>query len=361
LYANPDQPGTVEPDQWWQWTLLVAPALVATFRRANPTVAAMAVTLAQATIWVSNLPEFVLALIVVLYTAASDGGRRGVQVAVVCAVGLTALSTVGLQVAEDVAVYQVPLVALTCGVAITLGAAAARQRERAAELAAQVTAVRLEGEHGRRQAVVDERSSIAKELHDIIGHALATIAVRAEAADRVAAKQPEAAAEAIASIAVAARASLDETRRVLAGLRTADTAELAPPPDLASIERLVEPLREAGVDVALSSSGCEDHEPPAVVIGGAYRIVQESLTNAIKHGGPDTSVAVELRCGPDRLDVRIVNSLPAVPDPVGVSMTPGNGMSGMAERAEVLGGTFGAGLTDEGFVVEATLPARSER
>jgi signal transduction histidine kinase len=324
-------------------------------------VIAVVVTAAQAAIWVSNLPEFLLALVVVLFTAAAEGGSAGLRVAIACAVALTALTAVGLGIAQDVSVYQVPLVALTCGAAIGLGVGTARQRDVAAALAARVTAARMEGAHRQREAVAEERTAIARELHDIIGHALATIAVRAEAADRVAATKPEAATEAIASIAVAARQSLDETRRVLAGLRQADVAELEPAPDLDAIRQLIAGLQEAGATIDYREAGCDGPEPSAVVLGGTYRIVQESLSNAIKHAGPGTEVQVEITCRSDALEVQVVNSLAERDDAEFSDETApwpgdGQGLSGMAERAQVLGGRFEAGPQGDRFVVRALLP-----
>ena len=217
------------------------------------------------------------------------------------------MTGLGVVVAGDVTVYQLPLIALTCGTAILLGAQADRQRRTAAELAATVTTTRLRGQHERSEAVATERSRIARELHDIIGHTLATIAVRAEAADRVASRRPDAARDAVGAIATAARSALDETRRVLAGLRTSTGADLGPPPDLDSIRRLVDDVADAGVTVALATTGCDDHVPPAVVVGGAHRIVQESLTNAVKHAGPGVHVRVALTCGPDWLEIVVID------------------------------------------------------
>lgn len=353
VYEDAARPGTIEPTAWWHWALIMTPALLVGIRRFNPVVVTAAATVAQVLIWVNDLPEFLLAMIVILFTAASDGGRAGIRTAITASVVLTGFTIVGLRLAADVSVYQVPLVALTCWTAIILGANAARQRSREAELASAVTTARLQGEHERHKAITDERSAIARELHDIVGHTLATIAVRAEAADRVAANKPEAATEAIAAIANTARSSLDETRRVLAGLRANDVAELAPPPDISSLRTLVADLQGAGATIALTENGCNDHQPPAVVLAGAYRIVQESLTNAIKHGGPDSVIEVALTCSATSLDIVVVNT---APNANGEVDRDGNGVNGMAERAYVLGGTFSAQRTGDRFTVAASLP-----
>jgi signal transduction histidine kinase len=188
----------------------------------------------------------------------------------------------------------------------------------------------------------------------------------------VAAKRPEVATEAITAIADAARSSLDETRRVLAGLRADEPAELAPPPDMDAIRALVADLKSAGADITLTETDCEQHRPPAVVMSGAYRIVQESLTNAIKHGGPDANVDVHLQCGPTKLAIEVTNTVSSNPGsskPGSSNPGPtengngavsgngsGNGLRGMAERAFVLGGTFSSQRDGDRFVVTAGLP-----
>lgn len=355
LFIDAARPDTVQPSTWWHWALIINPALLVAVRRINPVVVTIMATVVQAGIWISDLPEVLLSIIVVLYTAASEAGRQGLQVAIGSGVVLTIVTGIGVRIAEDVTVYQLPLIALTCGTAVTLGVIAARQRETAEQLAAVVVESRLRSEHERSQAVVEERTHIARELHDIIGHTLSVIAVRAEAADRVSPKDPDAAPAAVTAIAAAARSALGETRRVLSGLRQTSTVDLMPPPDFDAIRGVVTDLESAGVDVTLAETGCHDNTPPAFIVGGAYRIVQESLTNALRHGGPDVTVSVRIECNPTHLDINVTNSIasaaitPATP-------TSGAGIVGMAERASVLGGTLDARQVDDFFVVDATLP-----
>ena len=354
-FIDASRPDTVEPSRWWHWSLMAIPPVLVAFRRLDPVAVVVVATAAQAAIWVSGLPEVLLSIIVILYTAVSEGGRRGFRAAVAASAVLTVVTAVGVGIADDVTLYQLPLIVLTCGTAIALGANAERQGRLAAELATSIAEARINSEHERAKAVADERSHIARELHDVIGHTLSVIAVRAEAADRVAERQPEAANDAVADIARAARSALGETRRVLAGLRKSAVLELTPPPDLAGTRRLVTDLAAAGVDATLVERGCDEHTPPPVVAGGAHRIVQESLTNAIKHGGPAVAVEVRLTCHGDELEIRITNSIDraASADP---ARTAGAGLAGMAERADVLGGTFDAGPMDGRFVVTARLP-----
>ena len=365
LYVDAARPDTIEPSTWWHWLLLCAPAVLVAFRHADPVAVTGLATVAQAAVWVSNLPAVLLPMIVILYTAASEGGSRGRRTAIASSVVLAAITAVGVGIADDVTVYQFPLIALTCGTAIVLGINAADQRAQAGALAARITETELRAEHERRTAIAEERAHIGRELHDIIGHSLSVIAVRAEAADRVADRRPDAARAAVADIATAARSALNETRRILAGLRRSSAAELAPPPDLNAIGQLVDDLVATGVDVTLERRGCDEHPPSPVVAGGAYRIVQESLTNAIKHGGPGVGIEAALTCTSASLDLVIANTVPVATSAptsdrggIGPGGPGGSGLAGMAERAHVLGGTFRAGPGSDGrFVVEASLPA----
>jgi signal transduction histidine kinase len=355
LFIDAARPDTVEPSAWWHWMLIATPPVLVALRRIDPVMVTVVATVVQAAIWISDLPEVLLSMIVILYSAASEAGGRGLRVAVGASVVLTAVTAAGVRVADDVTIYQVPLIVLTCGTAIALGAYADRQRTVTAQLATEVAEIRLRSEYERGAAIADERNHIARELHDIIGHSLSTIAVRAEAADRVAENRPGAAHDAVRAIAAAARSSLTETRRVLAGLRESGDADLAPPPDVDAIRRMVADLAAAGVDVTLTTDRCDEHPPPAVVAGGAYRIVQESLTNAVRHAGATATIVVTLACRNGELDITVVDDGPGRASD-GLDVT-GSGLTGMAERAAILGGTFEAdNRTAGGFEVHAVLP-----
>jgi signal transduction histidine kinase len=359
LYLEDSRPDTVAPTTWWQWLLICSPAGLVAFRRLEPLAVVVLATIAQAAIWIVGLPDVLLPILVMLYTAASEAGERGVRTAVASSVVLTVVTAIGVRISEDVTIYQLPLIALTCGTAIVLGVNAARQRSAASDLAAASAEHRLRAEHERVKAIADERAHIGRELHDIIGHSLSVIAVRAEAADRVAAQQPDVARHAVADIAGAARLALSETRRVLTGLQRSSAAELAPPPDLDSTKELVAELAASGIDVSLLRHGCDEYRPSPVVAGGAYRIVQESLTNAIKHGGAGVEIEAAITCDEAGVEISIINTLDRITK-AGATEAEGSGLAGMAERAEVLGGSFRAGRRPDGrFAVRAVLPDRS--
>lgn len=356
LYIDAARPDTTEPSTWWHWLLLCTPPVLVAVRRFEPVVVTTVATAVQATIWVTGLPEVLLSLIVILYTVASESGDRGVRTAIAASVVLTAVTAVGVRIADDVTLYQLPLIVLTCGTAIALGVSASRQRATSAALATEVAELRLRSEYERAAVVADERNRVARELHDVIGHSLSMIAVRAEAADRVAENRPAAAREAVAAIAVAARAALDETRRVLAGLRRSGEVELVPPPDIDAIRSLVHHLALAGVDAAIVIDGCDDRPLPPATVAGAHRIVQESLTNAVRHGGAGVAILVAIACNDGMLNIEITDDGPGRPVDSDDS-SGGSGLTGMTERATVLGGTLRAGnRPGGGFAVKAVLP-----
>lgn len=205
-----------------------------------------------------------------------------------------------------------------------------------------------------RRALVEERTRIARELHDVIAHSLSMVQVQASTARyRLPEISPEAADE-FDSIAATARESLTEMRRMLGVLRTEDqTAELAPQQGLADIPALVDTVRRAGVTVGLQITGDIAAAPPTVQIA-AFRITQEALSNAVRHAS-GSSVTVRIQTDATAVGIRVRNAPPvgATPVPTG----PGHGLRGMRERAELLGGTLTAAATaDGGWEVAVALP-----
>jgi signal transduction histidine kinase len=203
-----------------------------------------------------------------------------------------------------------------------------------------------------RRAALEERTRIARDLHDVVAHHMSMVVVQAESAPyRLTGLTEETRAE-FASISGSAREALTEIRGLLGVLRQDDRADTAPQPGLADVEELVDNAVRAGVPVTLSKHG--DDVPASTAVGlSAYRILQESLANAARHA-PGAQVRVELRydAAAVHLDVRNASSPDArAPGP------PGHGIAGMRERAAVVGGTLIAGPdTDGGFAVAATLP-----
>jgi signal transduction histidine kinase len=214
---------------------------------------------------------------------------------------------------------------------------------------------RLRREDEERRIVAQERARIARELHDVLAHTVSVIVVQAAAADDVFDTKPELARRALRSINTAARATLAELRVLLQTMSAdSDPAPGAPQPGLAQLEALATALQATGLRVVLE----RDQAPaalPAAVDLSAYRIVQESLTNTLRHSQA-TRAHVTVRCAPGSVRVEIRDDGPARAGGR-VDGSGRRGIVGMRERARLLGGTLDAGpLPDGGFRVRADLP-----
>jgi signal transduction histidine kinase len=205
-----------------------------------------------------------------------------------------------------------------------------------------------------RDAVVTERTRIAREMHDAVGHRVSLMVLQAGAIE-MAAKDPQRVEQLAGQVQAAGRQALDELRQMVGVLRAGESedAPLAPQPGLDALPRLVDESRQAGMAVELGALPDGTHVDPAVS-RAAYRIVQEALTNAGKHA-PGASVTVAVERPADQLLVRVLNGPGQASEPV-----PGGGygLVGLAERVRTLGGRLTAEpRLDGGFVVEAVLPA----
>ncbi len=211
-----------------------------------------------------------------------------------------------------------------------------------------------------RKAVADERSRIARELHDVVAHQVSMMTVQAGAARTIAREDVDAAVAAMGDVETAGRQALGELRHLLGVLRPNQPEEpsLGPQPSLADVPALAEELTHIGAQVSLCVVSLPAHTSAAVELS-AYRIVQESLTNVIKHAGPRPHVAICIGLDDIGLVIEVTNTIssaaPGLP-------TSGFGISGMRERAILLGGTLVAGAQPPNqFRVEAHLPLGPER
>jgi signal transduction histidine kinase len=213
---------------------------------------------------------------------------------------------------------------------------------------------RTEAERAQR-AVLEERARIARELHDVVAHHMSLIAVRAETAPYRLADLPESARAEFGSLSEVAREALAEMRRLLGVLRHDQPAALAPQPQLADLPALIDAARQAGVPVELSAPSALGRVPPGVGVC-AYRIVQESLSNASQHA-PGAAVTVSVGQEAGAVLLRVANGPGGAAGPSGDEHGPGHGLTGMRERVALLGGSLSAGpAPDGGFVVSAVLP-----
>jgi signal transduction histidine kinase len=209
------------------------------------------------------------------------------------------------------------------------------------------------------QAVADERRRIARELHDLVAHHVAVMGVLATGARRAASRDPGAADEALATIEQTGRTVLREMRRLLDVLRSDSdpSGELDPQPGLAAVGALVEQVREAGLPVALAVEGEPGPLDPGVALT-VYRVVQEALTNVLRHAGPATAqVRIGRRGGWLHLEVFDTGRGPAPGQPAEPGLGPGHGLVSMRERVHLLGGTLRTGpRPGGGFRVYARIP-----
>ena len=232
-----------------------------------------------------------------------------------------------------------------------VGQALRRERARTAELQELAAQLAAEREQRTREAVSAERGRIARELHDIVGHAISLIAVQADAAGRLLRRDPSRAREPLEAIQTTSRGALAEMRQLVGLLRESDEQPLlGPQPGVGDLTRLVDNARQAGLPVTVELTG-ERRALPATIDLAAYRIVQEGLTNVHKHAGAaPTSITIHYE--ESHLDVEVRNG----GDGASASGR-GHGLIGIRERVALLGGELETGPVENGdFVVHARLP-----
>jgi signal transduction histidine kinase len=223
---------------------------------------------------------------------------------------------------------------------------------RVAELQAQTEHLQVEQAQKAKWAVVEERSRIARELHDVIAHSVSVMVVQAGAARHTLDPANAEIGETLQSIETAGRQALAELRRLLGILRRPDDEPaLAPVPGLGRVTALIEQMREAGLPTDLRVEGEPAPLAPGVDLT-AYRIIQEALTNALRHAGQARAL-VSIRYRAHELDLEISDN----GDGTAANAGGGHGLAGMRERIALYGGTLDAGRRGDGFTVHARLPA----
>ncbi|MFF3113933.1 sensor histidine kinase [Kitasatospora sp. NPDC057904] len=229
-------------------------------------------------------------------------------------------------------------------------------KDRAHGLETELDLLAEQAQERARRARLEERTRIAREMHDVVAHRVSLMVVHAGALERIAAKDPQKAAQSAKLMGEVGRQALNELREILGVLRM-DDERPAEPDSLAALPRLVDQSRAAGMAVTLTVSGSRQ-QFTGEAEQTAYRVVQEGLTNAHKHaGGADVSVL--LAYAPNGVRVSVVNACPGGEHGAAKLPSGGNGLVGMRERVIALGGTFSAGPeADGGFRVEAVLPSR---
>ena len=296
--------------------------------------------------------EAFLAIIVVAYTLGAYRSGRSFWIAIALMIaGIASDPLTGGTPENDLAAW----IFITAAFAIGVGVR--RQRDLAASLRDAVGRLEIEREERARLAVELERSRIARELHDVVAHAISVMVVQAAAERRVlgAGAGAGATAEVLKTIERIGREALGETRAILGILRQdGASAPLAPQPGLGDLPALVDQLRSTGLRVDVETSGEAEALPPGLDLT-AYRIVQEALTNVLKHA-PGARANVRMVFGNDHLELT-VNDDGATPAPMTAG---GHGLIGIRERVTMHGGRFSAGPSgNRGFEVTALLPLRA--
>jgi signal transduction histidine kinase len=308
---------------------------------------------------VVRMTTTLLVLVVVLFRAASvleDRLALVVLGAFLVAAPLATVEHSGTKLSDYL--FPVLVAAITVSVARGLRHRALLTRE----LALRNERLETEREAEAVAAVGEERRRIARELHDVVAHAVSVMVVQSGAARRVLDDQPDQAVEALAEVERSGRQALSELRRLLGLMRDGEEAAVREPqPTLAGLDDLVRRAREAGLPVELRQEG----EPFALPMGcdlAAYRVVQESLTNALKHAGGTAHAKVLLRWNADELELDISDTGQGLAEIAPDDDAPlGQGLVGMRERVALCGGDLQAGPRPSGgFRVRATIPRHRE-
>ncbi|HEY2672775.1 MAG TPA: sensor histidine kinase [Rugosimonospora sp.] len=247
------------------------------------------------------------------------------------------------------------------GAAWAIGVAMRTQRRYAAGLIRQAEEQAQAQADRTERALVEQRLRIARELHDVVAHTISVIAVQAGVGAHVAASRPQESRRVLGTIEESSRTALAELRHLLGVLRAGDTggAALAPAPTLDALPALLDQTRATGLAIDLSTTGVPRPLPAGIELA-AYRIVQEALTNVVRHAGA-TRVRVDLRYQPERLAVTVTDDglaaeHAAAEHAAAEQVAAGHGIAGMRERATLYGGACVAGPVPGGYRVSATLP-----
>lgn len=352
-------PGSQVP--WLFLLLSVILSVPIAFRRRYPVLAAVAILAASMfTTLVSDLigddaeNHFaLLGLPVALYTLVAYVGRRPAAFYLVGLAADAVLSGILLDNGPSDLLFVALIYALSWILAEFLGA----RRLYDEAVASRLAVVEAERDRRAEEAVAGERTRIARELHDVVAHAVSVMVVQADGASYALRRNPDAVEKALGNIAGTGRQALAELRRTVALLRTEQTPAEMPQHGTAGVAKVVEMMRQAGLTVELEQTGDLDEISPALSLG-IHRIVQESLTNVLRHAGPSPRAVVRVRRREEDVLVEITDN------GRGTSLFTqgsGNGLLGMRERVAVLRGTLDTARQPDGsWRVLAELPLSPE-
>jgi signal transduction histidine kinase len=366
--VGPNPTHSIVGSRWILWPLYALATIPIAFRRRWPeaTLVCVSGALAVTTVLGESLAPLPL-LALPLYSVILKHTRRQ-SLLVLAAIGLLSVAAFAVAAALRPIQGEFTFNVILAGATWFVGDSVRTRRAYQQGLVAQERDRQRQELDRAERAVVEERMEIARELHDVIAHSLSVIAIQSGVGRHVMDNQPEDARSALAAIEETSRSALQELRRVLGVLRRGNQGgpELNPAPTLSDLDDLVDRIRSAGVPVDLRFTGGAPSLPPGLELS-VYRIVQEALTNVVKHAR-SAHTWVCLQYGDDQLVVSVRNA----PLGAGTSLSDDangstvdrrdrHGIIGMEERAATFGGTLTAeSLPDGGFEVRALLPLRDD-
>jgi signal transduction histidine kinase len=363
-----DEIAQAEPATWWRAGLVVLATMPIAWRRRAPITTLLAVVVAQTLCELtSTFGTGWIGVVVALYTVSAHRAGAARHRATVAIGGLIAVVAIAGLASNEAEPADILGLVIVLTAAFTIGDNMRRRRDRIEHLAERAERAEREQELMARERVTEERTRIARELHDVVAHSVSVMVIQAAAARRQLPAHPDRAIGALEAIEATGRQTMDEMRRILGVLRGNEIdpshPALAPQPSLTSIADLV--TGDATLPVQLEVEGSPDVSIPASIELSAYRIVQEALTNVRKHAGPVRKVNVSLRHGGGEVRIEVTD------DGWGASASPtgstgrggraevgvGHGIAGMRERVALCDGELVVGpRAGGGWRVRATLP-----
>lgn len=342
------------------YPLIAAQTLSLAWRRRNPVAVLVVVGSAFVIETGLNYPSSwaVFGIAFALYTVGSQlPMRRSLRVGGIAIAVIVAWTGVGVVLYNLPAPFMITVFGFVTFPFI-LGREARRREQRALAFEARAVRAEIEREQRAAEAVREERSRIARDLHDVVAHQMTVMTIQAAAAGRVIGTDPAKAAEAIGIVEEAGHRALIEMRRLLGLLRTNAEHELVPQPGLAALDSLIAQINDAGLPVRLTVEGAPRALPSGIDLN-AYRIIQESLTNAVKHGGPKARAEVLVAYRRDELQIDVSDDGRGAAEALTANGS-GHGLIGMRERVALLDGSLSAGpRAGGGYRVRATIPLSS--
>ncbi len=304
---------------------------------------------------IAEAGAFLVGFVIAIYTAGRFA--RGASAWIASGVVVIAIPVAAIEPGQPVGFADFGFFAMFFGGPFVVGRIIRHRRERERSLVAHATKLELDQEVRAAEAVSEERSRIARELHDVVAHAISVIVLQARGGRRMLDDAPEETRAALDAIEHAGGQALEEMRRLLGMLRASgDEIALAPQPSLALLDELAARVTATGLPVEVRVEGTPVELPPGVDVS-AYRIVQEALTNALKHAGPARAQVI-VRYRPHGVELEVLDDGPGDPGGGG----SGHGLAGIRERVGIYGGALESGRREGGgYALRVVLPLGPSR